>query len=192
MLKKLKAKLQARAKYSKTSKVQVEKQDNFRESYDTQMEAMALAEAGAHDLAQKAIVRDGMERPKILVVGREDIFTECVIDYAISLADRLGYDIIAMNVSTVMGHSGRFLSPFKMHLREEFEMRANEAVEVLREKAVAKGIHCEHVVRFSTLNKAVEELHHEIRRIEFVITEPEIQPDHPGIEVSIPVFSMQC
>jgi len=191
MLRKLKARM-GKAKKSVSSKVQVEKKSSLREDYDSQMEAMAFAEAGAHDLARETTVQDRMERPKILVVGKEDIFTECVMDYAISLAERLDYDLVAMNVSAVMGHSGHFLSPFKANLREEFEKRANETVGVLMKKATAKGIHCEHVVRFAPLNKAVEEVHHEVKRIEFVITEPDIQADQPVTDVSIPVFSMQC
>ena len=191
MLKKLKRKLQNKKGHSADDTVKVEQQSGFEENYDAQMEAMSLAEAGAQDMAHEVIVQERMEPPKILVVGKEDIFTERVMDYAVSLAERLGYNIIAMNVNTVVGHSGKFLSPFKKHLREEFEKRAAEAAESLRQKALAKEIQFEHVVKFGEVSKAVEELHHEMRRIEFVVTEPEAYPEKGETEVTIPVFSMQ-
>lgn len=191
MLKKLKKKLQNKKEQGADKTVRVEKQSGFQEDYDAKMEALSLAEAGAQEMAQKTIVQGRMERPKILVVGKEDIFTERVMDYTVSLADRLGYDIIAMNVNTVVGQSGTFLSPFKKHLREEFEKRATEAADLLRQKALAKEIQFEHVVKFGEVSKAVEELHHEMRRIEFVVTEPEAYPEKGETEVTIPVFSMQ-
>jgi 2-succinyl-5-enolpyruvyl-6-hydroxy-3-cyclohexene-1-carboxylate synthase len=132
-----------------------------------------------------------MERPKILVVGKEDIFTERVMDYAVSLADRLGYDIVAMNVNTVVGQSGTFLHPFKKHLREEFEVHATQAAGLLREKAVAKGIQFEHVVKFGEVTKAVKQLHHEFEHIELVVTEPESHAEHSDAELAIPVFSIE-
>ncbi len=191
MLKKLKNKLQNKKGQRPAEGITVDKQGSFQDSYDAKTEALSLAEAGAQDLARQVLVEGHMERPKILVVGKEDIFTERVMDYTVSLAERLGYDIIAMNVNTVVGHSGTFLSPFKKHLQEEFEKRASEAAEILRQKALAREIQFEHVVRFGQLSKAVEELHHEMKRIEFVVTEPESYPEKGETEVTIPVFSMQ-
>lgn len=191
MLGKLKRKLKIKKQESIEAQVSLEKRDGVEESYNTKMEAIAMAEAGAQELARETIVHAKMERAKILVVGKEDIFTEPVLDYAVGLAERLGYDIVAMNVNTVMGHSGKFLSPFKKNLRDEFEKRADEAFSALQQKASSRNIHCEHVIKYGDFSKAVEELHHERKRIEFVVTEPEAHPEHGETEVTIPVFSMQ-
>jgi len=191
MLSKLKKRLQTKRNDSTESEVEVEKKATMEDGYDAKMEAMALAEAGAHELAHDTIVLGQMEPPKILVVGNEDTFTEPVLNYTIGLAERLGYEIVAMNVNTVMGHSGKFLSPFRKHLREEFEKRSAEAFSVLQEKLKDKGIRCEHVIKYGDFSKAVEDLHHEMKRIEFVVTEPEAHPERSETEVTIPVFSMQ-
>ena len=50
-------------------------------------------------------------RRKILVVGKDYAFTHGVVDYAASLSQRLGYDVIAMNVNPALGQSGKFFSP---------------------------------------------------------------------------------
>lgn len=191
MLSKLKRKLQFKKQDSVEQQIKLEKQNGIEEGYDTKMEAMAMAEAGAHEMAQESIAFAKMERPKILVVGKEDAFTEPVLDYTIGLAERLGYDIVAMNVNTVVGHSANFLSPFKKHIREEFERRAGEAFAMFAEKLQGKDIRCEHVIKYGDFSRAVEELHHEIKRIEFVVTEPEAHPERSETEVTIPVFSMQ-
>ncbi len=59
---------------------------------------------------------EGRDRPpevkrKILVVGKGPVFTEGVMDYAASLAERLGYDIIAMNLNPASGPGGEVLLP---------------------------------------------------------------------------------
>jgi hypothetical protein len=154
------------------------------------LEKAGIAEADARDLSQEAASRDTEARPKILVVGKEDTFTERVMDYTVNLAQRLGYDIIAMNVNTVVGQSGAFLHPFKLHLRETFEIHAAEAAELLRKKAFERGIQFEHVVRYEEVSKAVKLLHHERDHIELVVTEPEYHPDWGDTEIAIPVYSI--
>lgn len=191
MFGRIKRKLQFKKQETVESAVKLEKRDSFEETYDNKIEAMAFAEAGAHEMARESILQGRMEQQRILLVGREDSFSERVVDYTVSLAERLGYDIVAMNVNTVMGHSGKFLSPFRKHLREEFEKRANEAYEMLAEKLTGKDIGCQHVVKYGEFSSAVEELHHEIKRIEFVVTEPEALAEREEAEVTIPVFSMQ-
>jgi len=191
MLSKLMRKLQFKKQETDESAIKVEKKDGFEETYDNKMEAMAFAEAGAHELAQESILQSQMERQRILLVGKEDSFSEPVVNYTISLAERLGYDIVAMNVNTVMGHSAKFLSPFRKHLREEFEKRSDEAYGLLTEKLKGKEINCQHVIKYGEFSSAVEELHHEIKRIEFVVTEPEAHPEREETDVTIPVFSMQ-
>lgn len=192
MISKIKNRLLGKKQSAVSEKVAVEKRGSAAEGYDAAMEAISLAEAGAHEAAQQVTLRHQDARPKILVVGKDDGFAECVMDYAINLAERLNYGIIAMNVNTVAGHTGKFLSPFKKHLHEEFVKRANDAAEILRGKAQAREIPCEHVVKYGDVGKAVEDLHHEVKRIEFVITEPEVTQDESGAEVTIPVFSMNC
>jgi hypothetical protein len=128
------------------------------------------------------------ERRKILVVGREDFFTEGIVDYAIHLAERLGYDILAANVGLAWG--GNAPSAYQARLRETFHGRATEAGEALKRMATESDIRCEHVVRVGELGPAVEALIHEYKRIEFVVTESEANKGEVAEEVTIPVFSV--
>lgn len=127
-------------------------------------------------------------RRKILVVGKEDAFSEAMMDYAINLAQRLDYDLLAMSVDTTCREEPAFTQ--HAYLREDFRMRALEAGAVLKQRAVQSGIRCEHVVRFGELGGAVEKLNHEMKRIEFVVTESEDNKKEVIKEVTIPVFSV--
>jgi len=126
--------------------------------------------------------------PKILVVVEQPYFPDCVIDYTVHLAERLHYDIVAMHVGRPGEDSASSRQQSRLH--DQYAKRAEEAAAALKSKAGARGIHCEHLVRFGDLASAVGELHHEIKRIEFVITDSEANKEEIFAEVTIPVFSV--
>jgi hypothetical protein len=141
-----------------------------------------------------AALEPGRPRPsenrKILVAGEGETFANGVMDYAVNLAERLGYEIIALNVSPELGTSG-FLSPYKRYLREQFRQRAAAAAAAPRQKVAAKGLRFEHLVRFGDLSRAIEDVNHEFKRIEFVITSENEDVDEMTAEVTLPVFAIK-
>ena len=108
---------------------------------------------------------------KILVVGKDYAFSNGVVDYAANLSQRLGYDIIAMSVNPALGQSGKFFSPYNQHLRGKFTQRAQEAWVTVASELASQGIRSEHVVKFEGLAGAIKDLNHEVKRIDFVITD---------------------
>lgn len=138
---------------------------------------------------------EGQETPgkpevprKILVVGKGETLDAGVVDYAVNLAERLGYDLIALSVNTTLGQKGRFFSPYKYHLREKFAQRARDAGEALQKKVALRGINFEQVVKFGDVRKAVAEVNRQIKRIEFVITQDGVKEKEVNGEINIPVF----
>ncbi len=142
------------------------------------------------DEAEARVSQPGANR-KILVAGLEETFSDAAVDYAINLAERLGYEIIGLSVNPELAPSGGFLSPYKRYLREDFKKRVNAASGALRQKMAAKGLHFEHLVRFGDLAKAIEEVNHQVKRLEFVITDAKVDADEVTGEVSLPVFSIK-
>jgi hypothetical protein len=116
-------------------------------------------------------------RRKILIVTRQGAFTEGVVDYAIHLAERLDYDLIALSVDDE--RSGK-----------SFERRVRRIAESLKRKAGRRGIHCEHIIKHGETGTAVEEVNHEIRRVELVITDVGVDKEEVAREVTIPMFSV--
>jgi hypothetical protein len=127
---------------------------------------------------------------KILVVGKDYAFTKGVVDYAANLSQRLGYDIIAMNVNPTLGQSGKFFSPYNQHLRGKFTQRAETAWATVAPELARYGIHSEHVVKFEGLVGAIKDLNHEVKRIDFVITDAGIKDEEITGEIPLPVFSI--
>jgi len=170
----------------KPSAVEVRRQRHLGADYEDTMMAVAFAEAGAPEQALDLLDRRG--RRKILVLGQENTFTEPVMEYATLLAERLGYELIALSVGTP---AGKFASPFGQHLKEEFQRQAAAAAAVMEQKATQKNIPCTHVVKFGDVGKAVEEINREYRRIELVITDSPSKREELHARVNLPVFSLK-
>lgn len=131
------------------------------------------------------------ENRKILVVSREPDFSEAVVDYAVNLAERLGYDLIAMNVGLDEAPAGMMASPYRRYLQGKFRRQAKAAVARIEAAASRQGLGCEHLVRFGDLSGAVEALNHEKRRIEFVLNASEASEAEMAGGVTLPVFTIQ-
>lgn len=129
-------------------------------------------------------------RRKILVVGKGPVFTDGVMDYAANLAQRLGYDLIALNLDPALDQPVTFFSPYKQHVREKFTRRARAAWEGVASGLRQQGIHCDQVVKFTDVPTAVKELNQKIKRIDFVITDAGITDEEITGEIPLPVFSI--
>lgn len=127
---------------------------------------------------------------KIMLVGQEHTFSAGVLDYAVHLAARLDYDLIALNVNPALPPGGKFFSPYQRHLRQKFSQRARAAWAEIQPEMASKGIKGEQVVKFGDLAQAVQELHHEFKRIDFVITAQDLQDEELRGEIPLPVFSI--
>jgi hypothetical protein len=187
VLKRLREFLKRWQKPHKPAEVEVKKHRDLGADYDETMMAISFAEAGAQEEALEVLRQRGNR--KILVLGQEDTFTEPVMEYATSLAERLGYELLALSVGPVP--AGKSLSPFDQHRQEEFRSQAAAAAAVLAQKAAPRNIHCTHVVKFGDVAKAVEEINRECRRIELVITDSRVKREELHSRVNLPVFSLK-
>ena len=150
-------------------------------------EAAALAQAGLQDVAQEIIRYEIQERPKILVVGSEDGFSRPLVDYAVGLAKRMKYEIVALNCAPLTTEAPEKHSPYGEELFQEFKARAAKAVELLASRAAEEGVPIRHVVKSGGLSSCIRELEKEVSRLNFVLTES-VPTRELGLETSIPVF----
>ena len=150
-------------------------------------EAAALAQAGLQDVAQEIIRREIRERPKILVVGNEAGFSRPLVDYAVGLAKRMKYEIVAVNCADIATEAPEKHSPYREELLKEFKARAAKAVELLASRAAEEGVPLRHVVKSGGLSSCIRELEKEVSRLSFVLTESK-STQKGGLETSIPVF----
>jgi len=141
-------------------------------------EAAALAQAGLQDVAQEIIRHEIQERPKILVVGSKDGFSRPLIDYAVGLAKRMKYEIVALNCADIATEASEKHSPYREKLLKEFKAMAADAQE---------GVPIRHVVKSGGLSSCLRELQKEVSRLNFVLTES-VPTQELELETSIPVF----
>ena len=127
---------------------------------------------------------------KILVVGKGPTFSAGVINYAINLAARLDYDLIAVNVNPALKASGKFFSPYFLHLRQKFAHQARAACASIAADLATSGLQGQQVVKFGEVAQAVSDLNSEIRRLDFVITDAGIKDEEITGEIPLPVFSI--
>ena len=143
-----------------------------------------LSPAGRESAARPEVSR------KILVVGKGETLDAELRDYAVNLAERLGYGLIILSVDPGPARKGGWFSPYRQYRRRKFAQQAKVAGEAFQKQVALKGISFEQVVKFGDLGKAVAEVNRQCKRIEFVITQPGINEEEVTKEMSLPVFNI--
>lgn len=127
-------------------------------------EAVALAEAGEQMLASDVIRHSGTGRRRILVIGHGCTFSSHLGEYALSVAERMGSDLLFLNVGQAKKDP---------NWRKSFTQLASNAADAWRQAAERQNLNVQHEVRFGTVDEAVSELVRSCGRIEFILSEPE-------------------
>lgn len=127
-------------------------------------EALALAEAGEQLLAADLMEQTRIGRRRILVIGHGCAFSEHLGQYALSVAERMGSDLLFLSVGVPN------TSP---DWRGSFAHLAARAAASWQEAAARHGVNMLHEIRFGSVDAAVSELVRNNGRIEFILSEPE-------------------
>jgi hypothetical protein len=188
MLQKLKKKILKKNRADENEvAVESRQTETLREKIESYTEAITFAEAGLQEQAQEIMRAELAEAAKVLVVGYEDTFSKPLVDYAVGFAERMGYEIVALNISPVQTKSST-IGPFCDMLCEEFNKKCQQGITTLCSLCEEKSIPFTHLIKFGEIDDCIKEAHEEMRRVEFVITEPESCPEEG--RVAIPVFCM--
>ena len=105
-----------------------------------------------------------------------------------STPQRLGYDLIGMSVNPALSSRA---SSFPLTISTCGRSSANGPRRPGNwcVPAGRQGIHSKHVVKFGVAG-AVKDLNHEVKRIDFVITDVGIKSEEITGEIPLPVFSI--
>jgi len=149
--------------------------------------AAAFAEAGEHKTARSLVDEPAVKR-QILVVGREDQFSEMLVEYALDMAKRLGVEVVALSVTAapLALPAGR-----REEAIELFRTNSLKNVEVMQELAAKSKVPFSHMVEIGNPDRVVEKLHAKHPGLRYVLTEPdpEVAEKSKG-KVNIPVFDL--
>jgi len=127
---------------------------------------------------------------KILVVGHGDPFPEAVMDYALQVAERLGFDLVAVSVSPDYEAGVPYLASYRKYLEDDFTRKAALAANIFGQQARAKNLNFSHLVKFGDLSQVVEQLPQEIKRVEFVLDASGNREEQVCQSVNLPCFTL--
>lgn len=164
------------------NRVQIKKTSSAKR-LETYTMAAAFAEAGLQDAARELL----QERPKILVVGNADQFSDPLIDYAIGLAKRMTYEIIALNCAVIDLDTSKKSNPYHKKMFKNFRQNAIRGVMRFAARADEARIPFRHVVESGNVGSCVQRMEREINRLQFVLEDAESAREVVR-DTSIPVF----
>ena len=144
---------------------------------DRYQKAVTFAEAGEQASAQEALQTEPVkEEPRrLVVIGRESVFSQEIIDYALEMAERMSYEIIALNAAPLSCETFKLFSSSRNKICQDFTELSQKNVRLFQESAEKGGIPFTHVVKFSTTHEILIELKKEIGEFDFVVSEMEEQ-----------------
>jgi hypothetical protein len=151
------------------------KANRLTKKMEQMQEAVAFAEAGELESARRLLHEEVTEEPpgRLLVIGRESTFSREVIDYSLEMAKRMSYDILALNTTPLSSETFKIFSSSHKQLCRDFRALAEENVQEFRKEAEGLGVPFAHVVKFVERDHAVEEISHEFKDVEFVVSDAE-------------------
>ena len=140
---------------------------------DKYQEAITFAEAGESDYAMDTMAEqiEEQEPTRLLVMGRESDFSKEIIDYALDMAQRMSYEILALNTAPLSCETFKLFSSSRNQVCEEFKSMSEKSAGLFQEAAAEKGVPFNHVVMFSEPEEALESITREHKDIAFVVSE---------------------
>jgi hypothetical protein len=142
------------------------------------------AEAGQQEDEKQAIQETSSpETPKkLVVVGKESIFSKDIIEYAVDLANRMSYEIVALNTAPLSCDTFKLFSESRDKICSDFHLLAEDNALPFQEAAEARGVPFTHIVKYTDSSEVLTELKEEIGDFEFVVSEEEPDADENGVE----------
>jgi hypothetical protein len=140
---------------------------------DKYQEIITFAEAGESGYAMETMTEQKEDQlpVKLLVMGRESTFSKEIIDYALEMAQRMSYDILALNTAPLSCETFKLFSSSHNQVCEEFKSMSEKNAGLFQEAASEKGIAFDHIVMFSEPDEALNTVTREHKDIAFVISE---------------------
>lgn len=140
---------------------------------DKYQEAITFAEAGEAEHAMAAMAEQAEEEQtmQLLVAGRESTFSKEIIDYALDMAQRMSYEILALNTAPLSCDTFKLFANSRDQLCEDFKSLSEKNAAMFQQAAAEKEIAFNHIVMFSEADEALQEVTRNNKNIAFVVSE---------------------
>ena len=151
---------------------------------DQYQEAITFAEAGESEHAMELMQEqpESQETHKLLVVGQDGTFSQEMIDYALDMAKRMSYEIVALSTAPFACGTIQLFSSSRDQLCADFEKLSTKNADLFQKEAAREGISFSHVIKFSEIDEAIESVCKEYGEVAFVVSESQEQQADSRIE----------
>jgi len=113
----------------------------------------------------------GNQDKNLVVASMDSRFTPDMIDYALEMAGRMDFGIIAVNAANLTHDVTEFFSTSHEELFRDFQEEACKNVRPFKQKALERGLKFAHATKYSDIDHAIDEITSACGDIEFIITE---------------------
>lgn len=148
----------------------------FKKRWDEYQVRLTFAEAGVHEEGEKAI-EDIQHWQKaeanhiLLVVGNAGAFSQEIIDYALDMAKRMEYEILALSTSDLSCETFSLFPDSKDKMCTDFNLLAEENSKLFASRAETEGLKFTHQISYADVDTAIESINRKIGGISFVVNE---------------------
>lgn len=120
----------------------------------------------------------------LIVASNDDRFSQDMIEYAMDMAKRMGYGIIAVNAANITREMTDFFSMTYDALCKDFSASAQKNIMEFKNLSHEHGIEFIHAVKFSGTDRAIKDVTKEYGRVEFIISKNQENQRHQHIETN--------
>jgi hypothetical protein len=146
--------------------------NRFNKKMDDYQEVITFSQAGMDGATSDLTTPNNPERKKNLVVaGKENRFSDEIILYSLEMAKRMDFGIVAVNAADITHDVTEFFSTNTETIKRDFLETSMDNIALFREKALNENIPFQHVVKFSGVDEAIEEINREMGDIEFIVSQ---------------------
>lgn len=151
---------------------------------DQYQEAITFAEAGESEHALELLQEqpESKETAKLIVVGQEGTFSREMIDYALDMAKRMSYEIVALNTAPFSCDTFKLFSSSRDQLCMDFKELSTKNADIFQKEAARKEISFSHVIKFNEIDEAIASVCKEFGEVAFVVSESQEQQTDSRIE----------
>jgi DNA-binding NtrC family response regulator len=152
----------------------------------------AVAQGGSVGETARAAAPAGIgegRKGRLLVLGQQSGFSRDLVDYALDMAERLSYEVIALNAAGFSKQTFRSFPGARDKVCQDFMAVSEDNAVPFREAAAEKGIPFSHLVKFSSADEAAAEVRNQLGDIDYVICESEERLEEPEVRGPIVAYT---
>ena len=139
----------------------------FKKSWDKYQVKLTFAEAGVHEIGEEAI--ENVQRWEkaeanhiLLVVGKSGTFSQEIIDYALDMAKRMNYEILALSTSDLSCETFSLFPDSKDKMCTDFNLLAEENSKLFASRAETEGLTFTHQISYDDVDTAIDHINRKI------------------------------